>query len=137
MLRRVLLVVMAMVVSYSLTAGSGYVLYSLSQGRTEAQLSLMIRFIFNPLIALVVGLLVGFLSKDHPALTSIVGLAPWAVMLHGSGRGGPISSWLGWWVGPILVCFALGAIAAVFAWRLRHGRHVSQGANMTMGATPR
>jgi uncharacterized membrane protein len=56
MLRRILLVVMAMVASYSLTGISGYMIYTLSQCRSEAQLSLLIRFIFNPLIALVVGL---------------------------------------------------------------------------------
>ena len=119
MLRRILLVVMATVVSYSLTAASGYALYTLSQGRSEAQLSVLVRFVFNPGIALVVGVLVGLLSKDYPALTSTVGLAPWAVMSHGSSRGGAIPGWL-MWAGPILVYLALGAIAAVFAWRLRH-----------------
>ena len=67
MLRRVLLVVMATVVSYVLTACSGYILYIISDGRSEAHLSLMVRFLFNPLIALIVGVLVGLLSSDHPA----------------------------------------------------------------------
>ena len=48
MLRRVLLVVMATVVSYVLTACSGYILYTISDGRSEAHLSLMVRFLFNP-----------------------------------------------------------------------------------------
>ncbi len=98
MLRRVLLVVMATVVSYVLTACSGYVLYTISEGRSEAHLSLMVRFLFNSLIALAVGVLVGLLSSDHPALTSVVGLTPWALMLRGPGRGGSVSglrAWLG------------------------------------------
>ena len=48
MLRRVLLVVLATVVSYVLTACSGYILYTISEGRSEAHLSLMVRFLFNP-----------------------------------------------------------------------------------------
>src|SRR6266404_6165758 len=52
----------------------------LKDGRSEAHLSLMVRFLFNPLIALAVGALVGLLSSDHPALTSVIGLTPWALM---------------------------------------------------------
>jgi len=119
MLRRVLLVVLATVVSYVLTACSGYILYTISEGRSEAHLSLMVRFLFNPLIALAVGVLVGLLSSDHPALTSVVGLTPWALMLRGPGRGGSVSG-LRAWLGGMLVYFALGAVAAAFAWQLRH-----------------
>ena len=115
MLRRVLLVVMATVASYVLTACSGYILYTMSEGRSEAHLSLMVRFLFNPLIALAVGVLVGLLSNDHPALTSVVGLTPWALMLRGPGRGGSVSG-LRAWLGGMLVYFALGAVAAAFAW---------------------
>ena len=118
MLRRVLLVAMAIVVSYALTACSGYFLYTISEGRSEAHLSLMVRFIFNPLISLAVGVLVGILSRDHPALTSVVGLAPWVLMVHGSGRGGQLSGTLVW-IGGTLAYFALGAFAAGLAWRLR------------------
>ena len=125
MLRRILLVVMAIVVSYSLMGISGYLIYTLSQGRSEAQLSLLVRFVFNPVIALVVGALVGFLSKDHSALVSIVGLAPWAVMVHGSSSGGAILGWL-MWVGPILIYLALGATASVLAWRVRNRHQVAR-----------
>jgi hypothetical protein len=74
MLRRVLLVVMATVVSYVLTACGGYILNTISEGRSEGHLALMVRLLFNPLIALAVGVLVGLLSSDRPALTSVVGL---------------------------------------------------------------
>ena len=135
MLRRVLLVLMATVVSYSLTSFGGYILYTLSEGRSETRLSLAVRLLFNPVIALVVGCLVGFLSKDRPALTSIVGLAPWALMLLGLGRGRPLTGWLEW-IGPILAYVALGTIAAVLAWRLRHARDVCKSANMSTSVTP-
>ena len=125
MLRRILLVVMAIVASFSLTGISGYLIYMLSQGRSEAQLSLLVRFVFNPVIALVVGALVGFLSKDHPALLSIVGLAPWAAMVHGSSSGGAILGWL-MLVGPILIYLALGATASVLACRVRNRHQVAR-----------
>jgi hypothetical protein len=125
MLRRILLVVMAMVASYSLTGISGYMIYTLSQCRSEAQLSLLIRFIFNPLIALVVGALVGFLSKGNPALVSIVGLGPWAMMLHGSSGGEAIFRWLIGLV-PILIYLALGATASMLVWRVRNRRVVAR-----------
>jgi hypothetical protein len=119
MLRRVLLVVMATVVSYLLTACGGYILYTISEGRSEAHLALMARLLFNPLIALAVGVLVGLLSSDRPALTSVVGLTPWALMLRGPGRGGSVSG-LSAFLGGMLFYFALGAVAAAFVWRLRH-----------------
>jgi hypothetical protein len=73
-LRRLLLILMAVITSFALTACSGYVLYILSEGRSERHLSLMVRFIFNPVEALLVGGLVGLLSKDYLAWTSVVGL---------------------------------------------------------------
>jgi hypothetical protein len=85
MLRRILLVVMAAVTSFALTACSGYILYTISEGRSEGHLSLMIRFIFNPAIAVLVGVVVGLLSRDHPVLTTIVGLAPWVLMSRAGG----------------------------------------------------
>jgi hypothetical protein len=121
MLRKVFLVGMATVVSFSLTGLSGYVLYTLSQGRSEAQVSVLVRFVFSPGIALVVGGLVGFLSNDYPALMSIVCLSPWALIIHGSSGGCVTPNWLVR-VGPVLIYLALGSIAGVFAFRLRH-RH--------------
>jgi hypothetical protein len=132
MLRRILLVVMAVVSSFALTACSGYILYAISEGRSEGYLSLMIRFIFNPAIAVLVGALVGLLSKDHPALTSIVGLVPWVLMLlHGSGNGGALLAW----TGRNLVYLALAAGSAALVWRLRLGRKGGKRANVGMGMT--
>jgi hypothetical protein len=94
----------------------------------------MIRFIFNPAIAVLVGVLVGLLSRDHPVLTTIVGLAPWVLMLHGSRSGGTV--WVNLaWIGPILVYLILAAGSAALAWRLRHGREAGKSAKVSMGVT--
>ena len=119
MLRKIILVIMATLVSYALTAFSGYILYALSTGRSEAQLSVLVRFVFNPVIALLVGCFVGALSKDQPAWTSAIGLAPWALLVHGSRSSAGISG-LVTWVAPVAIYILLGAVAGAFAWRLRH-----------------
>jgi hypothetical protein len=132
MLRKVLLVVMAVVASFAFTTLSGYLLYTISEGRSEGHLSLLIRFIFNPAIAVLVGVLVGLLSKDHPALTSTVGLVPWVLMLlHGSGGGLTLLAW----IGRILVYLMLAAGLAALVWRFRHGRKGGKRANVSMGMT--
>ena len=116
MLRKVMLVLTAAVTSYGLAALAGYVLYMNSAGRSEAHLSTTVRFVVSPLIAVLVGCLVGLLSKDHPIATSIAGLAPWAIMLVSPYKPVSISGWAGWLV-PILVYIPLGATAAGFVWR--------------------
>ena len=118
MLRRILLVIMAVVVSFGLTACSGYLLYTISEGRSEGHLSLMIRFIFNPTIAAVAGVLVGLLSKDRPALTSIVGLVPWILVVRGLKGPGTLSGNIAS-MGAVLVYLILAACSAELAWRLR------------------
>lgn len=119
MLRKVLLVFTAVIVSYVLTALAGYILYVSSDGRSETNLSIVIRFAVSPLIFVLIGSLVGFLSKDHPVPTTMVGLAPLAILLL-SGPNKPvfISGWLSW-LAPIFAYMPLGATAAVFAWRYR------------------
>jgi Na+/melibiose symporter-like transporter len=89
MIRRVLLVVMVVIVSLSLAA----------------------RFMISPVIAIFTGLLVGLLSKDNPISTSVLGLAPWIFNLFGPDK--PSRAWLGLGV----VYIALGATAALFAFR--------------------
>jgi len=125
MLRKILLVIIATVVSYALTAFSGYVLYTLSTGRSEAQLSILVRFVFNPAIALLVGCLVGILSKDHPAWTSAVGLTAWALLVHGSHSSEAIFGLIAW-AAPVAVYIVLGAVAGFFAWRLRQRAETSR-----------
>ena len=119
MLRRLALITMAVVVSYGLAILVGYLLYLRSAGWAEAHLSIVVRFIANPLIALFIGAIVGFLSKDRPAFTAVIGLAPWVVLLPSPYKPVSISGWISW-LGPILIYIPLGAIAAACAWRYRH-----------------
>jgi hypothetical protein len=122
MLRKLLLVVMAVVVSYGLSALAGYLVYMNSTGRSEAHLAATVRFVASPLIAVLIGFVVGLLSKDHPIATSIVGLAPWTIMLLSPYKPATILGWAEWIV-PILVYIPLGAVAAGLTWR--YGRKQS------------
>ncbi len=119
MLRRFLLVLLAFVASYGLTALAGYALYAASESRTDAMLSILVRTIFNPLIAVLVGALVGLLSKDHPIQTTLIGLAPWALLLVGPHRPIFFSDWV-ISLSPIFVLLPIAAVAAAFVWRSRH-----------------
>jgi hypothetical protein len=123
MIRRVLLVVMATVVSLSLAALSGYLLYTVSAGRSEIHLWLMARFIISPVIAILTGVLVGLLSKDHPIPTLIIGLAPWIFNLFGPERPALL--------GPGPVYIALGTIAALVVFRMRQRHKFAKMANVS------
>jgi hypothetical protein len=120
MLRKLLLVLMTVFVSFALTALAGYILYTSSAGQSEARLSTIVNFLTSPLIALLIGGLVGFLSEDRPIPTLIIGLVPWTIMLlSGPNKPASISGWLGWLL-PVLVYIPLGAATAEFVWRIRH-----------------
>lgn len=82
MARKILLVVMAVIVSFALTALGGYFLYGFSAQVNEHQLSWLTNHFLNPCSAVVIGLLVGSLSRNHAIPTTIVGLAPWALSLN-------------------------------------------------------
>ena len=117
MLRKVLLLIVACFVSFGLTAIAGYVLYMYSDGQSESYLSSLVRFVVNPIIAVLVGGLVGLLSKDRPVTTSIIGLAPWTIMLIGPYKPLSFLNWISW-LGPICAQLSLGAIAAEVAGKL-------------------
>lgn len=115
MLRQLLLVIIAVVLSYGLTALAGYILYATSEGRSETHLSILIRFVISPITAVLIGTLVGLLSKDHPVPTSILGLAPWTIMLLSSPHmPTSVSGWANW-LSPLVVYLPLGAAAASLA----------------------
>ena len=123
MLRKSLLVIMAVVVSYGLTALAAYILYACSERLSERHMSLLVQFVINPTIAVLIGALVGLLSRDHPIATSIVGLTPWTIMLLASPyKPNSGSGWASWFF-PVLVYLPLAPIAASLAWR--HRRKVS------------
>lgn len=102
MLRNVLLAVMAVALSYGWSAFGGYLLFIGSRDRSEAHLSKVVFFMISPVIFILIGSLVGFLSNDRPVLTSIVGFAPLAILLlSGPNKPASASGWLNW-LAPIL-----------------------------------
>jgi len=119
MLRKALLFVLAVAVSFGLTAFSGYLVYANSVGASEANLSVVVRFAASPIIAILIGVLVGFLSKDHPVLIAVLGLLPWTVMsLASPHKPTSLSAWAGW-LAPLAIYLPLAATAAWVAWRYR------------------
>src|SRR5579862_4671777 len=119
MLRKALLLVLVVAMSFGLTAFSGYLVYANSAGTSEANLSLVLRFAVSPIIAILIGILVGFLSKGHPVLIAVLGLLPWAVMLLASPpKPTSLSAWAGW-LSPLVIYLPLAAAAARVAWRYR------------------
>jgi hypothetical protein len=119
MLRKLLLVMMAVVVSYGLTVFAAYLLYACSKRLSERHMSILVQLVINPFIAVLIGALVGLMSKDRPIATSIVGLAPWTILLLASPY--KPNSGSGWasWLFPTLVYLPLAPIAASIAWRQR------------------
>jgi len=119
MLRKNVLVVLAVAVSFGLTALDGYLLYANSTGTSEANLSLAVRLATSPIIAIIIGILVGFLSKDRPALIAVLGLLPWTVMFLASPN--KPTSLYAWavWLSPLVLYPPLAATAAWLAWRHR------------------
>jgi hypothetical protein len=119
MLRKALLVVLAVFMSFGLTAFSGYLAYANSNCTSEAKLSLVVRFAISPIIAILIGALVGFLSNDHPVLLAVLGLLPWTVMFLVSPQSlTSLSAWAGW-LSPVVIYLLLSATAARMAWRYR------------------
>ena len=116
--RKVFLGVLAIFVSFGLTGASAYVLSSFSGNRSEAQLSALVRFFLSPLIAAITGALVGALSTDRPLYSTIVGLAPWAVMfLSSPTRPDPLD--LLTQAALVILYVGIGAVVALFIWKVR------------------
>lgn len=122
MLRKALLFMSAVAVSFGLTAFSGYVVYANFSGRSEGNLSLVVRFAISPIIAILVGGLVGLFSEDRPVLVALLGLMPWTIMFV-AGPHKPTSS-AAWalWISPLVMYLALAATAAWAASRYGRGR---------------
>ena len=119
MLRKTLLIVLAVLVSVALTGIAGYLINANSASRSEANFSLVVRFVISPIIAILIGILVGFLSKDHAVLTAVLGLLPWTVVLLGTPhKPTSLAAWAGW-LAPPVIYVALAATAALLAWRYR------------------
>ena len=123
MLRKTLLVLTAIVLTYALDAFAGYVLYAYSEGRSEASLSLVARFVVNPMIVILIGAFVGRFSRNSPIPVAILSLLPWAAVILSSPRKPTSMSGYLYWASMILIHLSLGAAVALLVWR--HGRRRS------------
>jgi hypothetical protein len=124
MWRKIFLVVAAIALSYALTAFAGHVVYTHSKGRSDASLSVVVRFVINAMIVILVGAFVGHLSRNRPVPVAIIGLLPWAaVILSSPQKPSSLSGWAYWFSG-IVIHLSLGAVAAFLVWR--YGRRQSR-----------
>ena len=112
MARAATLIVVAILLSFALTAIGGYTLYHLSGRANEYQLGWFSNHLLSPCIAVIVGSIVGSHSKKHALATALFGLAPWAVSLN-IYSGERIAAG----VGALLELEILGAVSAVVSWR--------------------
>jgi MFS family permease len=112
MLRSVWVIALAVIVSFALSASGGYFLYLFSSRQSEVRLGLFARYIISPLIAVIVGALVGYLIRDHAGLTTTISLMPWGYVLSSS-----VS------IGPILEYVLLAILTSVFVFR-KKTRHL-------------
>jgi hypothetical protein len=119
MLRKIFIVMLGVVIVYLATAGGGYLLYSMERSAawSEPQLGKLVRYVLNPMISILVGLLVGSLAKSRAGLLASLSLAPLAIPLF---RSRLLSS-----SHELLVIFVsclyilLGAVAAEIVFRVR------------------
>ena len=106
-------VLLAVFVTFALTALGEMAAMSLRD--KGARLAYFEGAVIFPLIALIVGCLIGLIAKNKAALAAILGFAPWIVYsLLETGRG---HTALSWWVILITltsVYLGLGVGAAVF-----------------------
>jgi|HubBroStandDraft_4_1064222.scaffolds.fasta_scaffold14353_5 hypothetical protein len=75
MWRQVVAVIAGIIFSFLAAAAGGYLLYQLS-GQWPQAGPVLARYVLDPVIALLVGALVGALAKSSPALLAVLSLAP-------------------------------------------------------------
>src|SRR4051795_8851465 len=97
MMRKLFLALAAIALTFALTAFSGYMLYTQSDGRTDASLSVVVRLVINPMIVILIGAFVGRFSLDRPVPVAILGILPWAfVVLSNPRKPTSMSAWACW-----------------------------------------
>ena len=81
MVRNFLSIALGILLSFLLLPAGGYFVYHLEQstGWPEPRLGSLVRFVMNPLIAIVVGSVVGAVAKSRAAVLAALSLLPWAL----------------------------------------------------------
>jgi chromate transport protein ChrA len=76
--RHILIVLLGLVLSHLMMVTSGYIVYriGLSTGWSDPQLGALLRYLIDPLIAVIVGSVVGALAKKRAGLLGALSLLP-------------------------------------------------------------
>jgi hypothetical protein len=79
--RQILIVLLGVVLTYLVTVAGGYFVYhiELSTGRPEPKLGALVRYVVSPVIAVIVGSVVGVLAKRQAGVLAALSLMPWAL----------------------------------------------------------
>jgi hypothetical protein len=118
MLRKILIVALGVFLSFLAIPMGGYLLYRLSTViPQEATLGQLARYVFDPVIAIIVGACVGALAKSRPGLLVALSLLPWALMPLFSRRLNAQQETILFFSSFLSVC--LGVAAAIFMFRVR------------------
>jgi hypothetical protein len=83
MLRELLIVALAIIIGFLATAAAGYFLHEFarSRGWSEPQLGVLVRYVLNPVIAAVVGSVVGAFAKRRAAVLAALSLLPQIIVI--------------------------------------------------------
>jgi hypothetical protein len=81
--RQILIVLLGVVLSYLLIVTSAYIVYriELSTSWSEPQLGALLRYLIDPLIAIIVGGVAGALAKKRAGLLAALSLLPLATVI--------------------------------------------------------
>jgi len=83
MWRQILIVLFGVVLSYFMIVTSGYIIYriDLPTGWSEPRLGALVRYLFDPLIVIVIGSIVGALAKKQAGLLAALSVLPFAAVI--------------------------------------------------------
>ena len=117
--RQILTVLLGVVLSYLVTAAGGYFVFhiQLYTRWSEPQLGALVRYLINPLIAVIVGSVVGALAKKRAGVLAVLSLIPWALVPLFSRRLNALHETILFFSSVLSVC--LGVAAAIFIFRVR------------------
>ena len=82
MLRNILAIALGVMLSFLLLVASGYLVYhiQLSTGWSEPRLGSLVRYVIDPLIAIIAGSLVGALARSRAGVLAALSLIPWVLV---------------------------------------------------------
>lgn len=112
-MRQVFAVGLGIILSFAATPVVGYVIYRISNFSNQGPV--LVRYVFDPVIALFVGACVGAVAKSRAGTLAVMSLAPWALALPWIGRGD--RAHLMTLIFLAVICLALGMAASIGIFR--------------------